>query len=140
MQSLISSNTIEGCSRELCQAILDDPVVQDARREIEGFFADDDAKAVYGAWQEWAHELHSRGHQGLKPSEDDLAQLQSLEESVKANPVAARFGKAEQHLNAVFGGVTTLVQKTLQLGRIPTEEDLSKSGCCGSGGGCGCSH
>jgi len=49
--------------------------------------------------------------------------------------VAIGFAESEEILNGIFGTVTQLLQKTLQLGRVPTEEDLS-AGCCG--GGCGC--
>lgn len=130
--------TVEAKTRELCQFIVEEPSFRVARQKIEAFLTDDDAQSVYRAWQEKGQELHAMGHQGLQPSQDDLDTMESLKETVTGNPVAAEFANAEQEMNDIFGSVTKLLQKTLQLGSVPSEEDMAESGCCGSGGGCGC--
>ncbi|CAN5121802.1 hypothetical protein BH23VER1_BH23VER1_33780 [soil metagenome] len=130
--------TIEAKARELCQSILDDPSFTQAHAQIESFLADDRAQAAYQAWREKGQELQRMGQEGLQPNDADLQQFESLKQSVLSNPVAAAFIEAEGALNEIFGSVTKLVQKTLQLGRMPADEDLAESGCCGGSGGCGC--
>ena len=53
------------------------------------------------------------------------------------NPVARDFLDAQEHLHEVQESVQHYVTKTLELGRVPTAEEV-KSGSCGHG--CGCSH
>mgnify|MGYP003677158088 CR=1 FL=1 len=63
------------------------------------------------------------GHEGLQPNEEDRNEMDRLREAVLGNEVAAEFASAEENMNAIFGTVTKLLQKTLQLGRVPTEAD-----------------
>jgi cell fate (sporulation/competence/biofilm development) regulator YlbF (YheA/YmcA/DUF963 family) len=72
---------------------------------------------------------------GAPLTEGHVLELEMRKEALLGNPVAVSFAESEAKLNEWFGTVTRLLQKTLQLGRVPSEEDLS-SGCCG--GGCGC--
>ncbi|MEM7384349.1 MAG: YlbF family regulator [Verrucomicrobiota bacterium] len=138
---LIQSNvTLEEKVRELCQFILDEPGFSDARGSIEAFLGDQEAQAAYQQWQKKGQELHRMNHEGLSPNEEDINEVQALQKAVMENPVAHQFTQAEEHMNQIFGTVTTMVQKTLQMGRVPTEEEMQDSGCCGGsgGGGCGC--
>ncbi len=137
---LEESVSLEAKTKELCQSILDDPQFAEAHANIETFLADEGAQSVYQAWREKGQELHRMGHEGLQPNDDDLDQFQTLKEAVMTNRVAADFMESENSLNEIFGTVTKMVQKTLQLGRMPTDEDMVESGCCGGsgGGGCGC--
>ena len=134
--TLQEPTTIQAKARELCQFILEDANFAAARGKIEMFLENEEAKKVYRAWQEKSHELHVKGHQGVEPGEGDLAEVESLKAAVMGNPLAMDFAEAEDEMNQIFGAVTKLVQKTLQLGHMPTEEDLAEGGCCG-GGSCG---
>tara|TARA_R110002096_G_scaffold24760_34_gene78110 strand:+ start:2950 stop:3369 length:420 start_codon:yes stop_codon:yes gene_type:complete len=135
--TLQQATTIDEKARELCQFVLDDAGFASAQGRIELFMEDEDAKNVYRAWQEKSQELHSKSHQGLQPTEGDVAEIESLKSAVMSNSVALDFVEAENEMNAIFGSVTKLLQKTLQLGRLPTDEDMKESECCSSGG-CGC--
>ena len=133
----LESTSIKEKALELCQFVADAPEFAEAHQTIQKFIDDDEAKAVYGKLQEKSHQLHQLSHQGQKPSDADLDELNSLQKAVAANPLAAAFVGAENQLDDTFRTVTKLLQKTLQLGRVPTEEDLAESDCCSSGG-CGC--
>lgn len=133
----MESTTVTDKALELCHAIADAPEFADAHEKIHAFLSDPKAKAVYGKWQEKGHRLHQMGHEGKKPSDADLDEFASLKRAVESNSVAAAFSQAESYLDDTFRTVTKLVQKTLQLGRVPTAEDLAESGCCNEGG-CGC--
>ncbi len=132
------ATSVDAKARELCQFIVDEASFGEARADIESFLTNDEAQSVYRAWQEKGQELHAMGHQGLQPSDDDLASMESLKDAVAGNAIAAEFANAEQQMNEIFATVTKLLQKTLQLGRVPSDEEMVESGCCGGGGGGGC--
>ena len=54
------------------------------------------------------------------------------------NPVARGFLDAQDELHHVQQSIQQYVTKTLELGRMPTEEEMNGGGSCGHG--CGCSH
>lgn len=138
MATLLEPSTaLEDKVRELCEFITDSPRFGEARAKIDAFLENDAARETYRAWQEMGHELHRKSHEGYSPTDDELARFESLKNNVMTDPLASAFVEAEDAMNRVFGMVTKMVQKTLQLGRVPTSEDLAESGCCG-GGGCGC--
>jgi len=54
--------------------------------------------------------------------------------------VAREFLDAQQELHEVQQSIQKYINKTIELGRLPTEDELG-SGCCGEHEhGCGCSH
>ncbi|MFT4638019.1 MAG: cell fate (sporulation/competence/biofilm development) regulator YlbF (YheA/YmcA/DUF963 family) [Verrucomicrobiales bacterium] len=136
--TLIETPSIEAKVRDLCEFIVNQPEFAADRGRIETFLEDTDAQKLFRAWQEKGQELHRMSHEGLQPNEEDQNEMDSLRQAVLANEVAAEFAGAEENMNTIFGTVTKLLQKTLQLGRVPTEADLDESGCCGGGGGGGC--
>lgn len=139
MQTVLEPATLDRKLRELCQCIVEDPEFLEARAKIDAFTGDEAARKVYRVWQEKAHALHMRSHEGDLPDEEDLEEFEQLREEVESNVVASEFVEAEELLNGLFGAVTKIVQKTLQLGHVPSEEELVESGGCESGS-CGCSH
>ncbi len=138
METVLETAALERKLRDLCQCIVEDPEFLEARAKIEAFSEDEAARKVYRAWQEKAHALHLSSHEGDLPDDEDLEEFEQLREEVEANAVASEFAEAEELLNGLFGAVTKMVQKTLQLGHVPSEEELAESGC--EAGGCGCSH
>jgi cell fate (sporulation/competence/biofilm development) regulator YlbF (YheA/YmcA/DUF963 family) len=134
--TLSASPTIEDKALELCQFVLEQPEFQDSWNRIEAFLADPAAQGVYRAWQEASRDLAMREREGIPLTDHDLVAVEVRKEAVLENAVALGFAESEEILNGIFGTVTRLLQKTLQLGRVPTEEDLSEGSCCG--GGCGC--
>ena len=133
----LESTSIKEKALELCQFVADAPEFTKAHETIKSFLEDDEAKGLYQKWREKGMELHQMGHQGKEPTDADLDEINAAQKAVQANPLAAAFVNAEGQLDDTFQTVTKLLQKTLQLGRVPTEEDLVESDCCSSGG-CGC--
>ncbi|MDF1754349.1 MAG: YlbF family regulator [Verrucomicrobiales bacterium] len=127
--------TLEDKTRELCQFILEDPKFAAASGSIDAFQEDKEAQSVYRDWQQKASELHALHHQGKEPEQSDIVEMERLKEIVLDNAVAADFVEAEDAVNEMFSTVMKLVQKTLQNGSVPTEEEMNE--CCNSGG-CGC--
>ncbi len=134
--TLVPPATIEEKALELCAHVAGQPEFRDSWDRIEAFLADPEAQELYRQWQEASREWSLREREGFPLSDVDLAALEASKAAVLANPVAVGFAEGEETLNGIFGTVTRLLQKTLQLGRVPTEEELADDGCCG--GGCGC--
>ena len=62
--------------------------------------------------------------------------MEALRETVMKNEIASDFAEAESQMNGTFSTVTKLLQQTLQLGRVPSVDEMNaESGCCGGGGG-----
>ena len=134
-ESLVNQKT-----RELCESILQDSGYQGLRRKIDTFLADDSAKQLYRNLAEKGEHLQHKQQQGVRLSPEEIAEYEKERDALVANPVAAGFIEAQQNLHQVQETVNQYISKTLELGRVPSEEEME--GCCGGGGGlsCGCSH
>jgi hypothetical protein len=70
-------------------------------------------------------------------SNQEITEFEQHRESLMSNPVARGFIDAQEELREVQETISQYVSKTLELGRMPTDEDLSGGSC---GHGCGCHH
>ena len=122
-------------TRELCQTILDHPDFQNVRQNIDAFMADEKAKQEYQSLVERSEELNHKQHQGVKLSDQEINDFQTHRERVVNNPLAANFIRAQQEVHGIQESVNKYLAKTLELGRVPTEEDMDTGSC---GEGCGC--
>ncbi len=122
----------------LCRTILDQPEFTGYTERIERFLADDKARQVYVQVTERGQELHQMQHQGVEIGEEDARAFGAMRDGMLENPVISDFLDAQDALNGLHQKISSYVAKTLELGRIPTEEDLQQGGCCGGGGGGGC--
>jgi cell fate (sporulation/competence/biofilm development) regulator YlbF (YheA/YmcA/DUF963 family) len=136
MSLTVESNTVTQKTRDLCQAILDQPEFQEMRKNIDQFMADDKAQQEYQALVEKSEELNHKQHQGVRLTQDEITAYESQRERVVNNPVAAGFIRAQQEVHQMQESINKYLSKTFELGRVPTEEDM-EGGC---GEGCGCHH
>lgn len=130
--------TILDKTKELCQSILDHPDFQELRRNIDTFMADESAKQEYQSLVEKSEELHHKQHQGARLTQEEIDGYESHRQKVVDNPVAAGFIRAQQEVHQMQESINKYLSKTLELGRVPTSEELGGDGGCGEG--CGCSH
>lgn len=124
-------------TRELCQSILEHPDFQNVRKNIDAFMADENAKQEYQNLVERSEELNHKQHQGVRLSDQEINDFQTHRERVVNNPLAANFIRAQQEVHGIQESVNKYLSKTLELGRVPTAEDLEEGSC---GHGCGCHH
>jgi cell fate (sporulation/competence/biofilm development) regulator YlbF (YheA/YmcA/DUF963 family) len=130
--------TILEKTRELCQSIVDHPDYQSLRKNIDQFLANDNAKEEYQSLVEKSEQLNHKQHQGVRLSQQEIADFESHRERVVNNPVAADFIRAQQELHQMQENINKYLSKTFELGRVPQDSDLESGGGCGSG--CGCHH
>jgi cell fate (sporulation/competence/biofilm development) regulator YlbF (YheA/YmcA/DUF963 family) len=137
MQSQTEETPIARKTRELCQTILDEPGMQALRRQIDTFMADESARAQYDSLVTKGQALQQKQQDALPLSSEEISDFEQHRDQLLGNPVARGFLDAQQELRQVQESIHKHVSKTFELGRLPSQDDLT-SGCC-SEGGCGCS-
>lgn len=138
MPTQIEENTIVQKTRELCQAILDQPDMRSMRQKMDTFMADDKARGQYDNLMMKGQNLHEKQHSGVPLDSAEVKAFEQLREAFVNNPVARDFLDAQDEMQRVQQSVAKYVSKTLELGRVPEESDLDSGGSCGHG--CGCHH
>ena len=137
MQTTIEETAVQRKTRELCQAILDEPNMRSVRQRIDAFIGDEKARNQYDTLMSKGQALQQKQQASMPLSSEEISDFEKHREQLLNNPVARGFLDAQEELHQVQESIHQYVNKTLELGRMPTEEDLSGGGC---GSGCGCHH
>jgi len=137
MPTLVQDSPVVEKTKELCQAILDDPDVQVLRKQIDAFMADDQARGQYDALMVKGQMLQQKQQAGLQLKDHEIADFETSREALLGNDVARGFLDAQEDMQKMQQSVVAYVSKTFELGRVPEESDLDSGGC---GSGCGCHH
>jgi len=124
-------------TKELCQTILQQPEVQAIRRRIDAFMGDEKSRSQYENLVNRGQALQEKQQNSVALTGEEIAAFEQDRDALLQNPVARGFLDAQEELHQVKSSVQKFVSKTLELGRLPTEDDLE--GGCG-GHGCGCGH
>ena len=131
-------------TRELCAQIASDPMFLRLQESVERFLNDDASRLQYQSVHERGEELHQKQHAGVQLGATEIREFEAAREALFENEVAREFLAAQQELERLQKEIGKYVGLTLELGRVPSADDLAQSsggGCCGGGGGgCGCSH
>ena len=140
MAATIEETLIAQKTRELCQAILDEPSIRAVRQRIDTFMADEQTRAQYDGLVAKGQALQEKQQRSVPLTGEEISDFEQHRDTLLKNPVASGFLDAQQELHQVQESIQKYVSKTIELGRLPSEEELS-SGCCGEHEhGCGCSH
>jgi cell fate (sporulation/competence/biofilm development) regulator YlbF (YheA/YmcA/DUF963 family) len=138
MALTIEETPITRKTRELCQAILDEPSIRSVRERIDTFMADEKARAQYDGLVAKGQALQQKQQSSVALTGEEISDFEQDRDSLLKNPVARGFLDAQQELQEVRESIHKYVNRTLELGRLPAEEELIES-CC-SEAGCGCGH
>ncbi|PAW84504.1 MAG: hypothetical protein B9S33_11585 [Pedosphaera sp. Tous-C6FEB] len=137
MQTAVETPAVAAKISELCQSILDRPDFTDLRRRIDAFMIDEKAKYEYQMLNDSGALLQQKQQQGMQITEEEIGRFEALRDSFMGNPVATEFMTAQQEVSRLQDNILKHVQKTFELGRVPTVEDMNDGSCC-SDHGCGC--
>ena len=137
MTTTTEENAVTEKTLELCSTILAQPNMGDIRQRIDAFMADDKSRAQYEALMMKGQALNEKQQRALPLSGEEISDFEKHREELLNNPVARGFLDAQEALHEIQESVQKYVAKTLELGRVPTEEDLGGGSC---GHGCGCHH
>ena len=132
-------------TKELCAQIASDPSFLKLQADVERFLGDDSARLQYQSVHERGEELHHKQHAGVELGASEIREFESARDALFENEIARDFLSAQRELETLQKEIGKYVGSTIELGRVPTAEELSdKGGCCGGGGGggggggCGC--
>jgi cell fate (sporulation/competence/biofilm development) regulator YlbF (YheA/YmcA/DUF963 family) len=126
---------IESKTNELCEAILEQIQSGGIKKRIDTFLADASARGAYESLMSKGQALQEKQHHGQALEPAEIAAFEKDRDALLKNPVASGFLDAQEEMHELQSSVKKTVAKTIELGRIPTAEELSGGGC---GEGCGC--
>jgi cell fate (sporulation/competence/biofilm development) regulator YlbF (YheA/YmcA/DUF963 family) len=135
MQTTFEDTPVIQKTKELCQVILDQPNVQAIRQRIDAFMGDDQARAQYDGLVNKSQTLQQKQQMSEPLTREEIDDFEQHRDALLQNPTARAFLDAQEELHEVQKSVHQYVRKTLELGRLPTDEELT--GPCGQGG-CDC--
>jgi cell fate (sporulation/competence/biofilm development) regulator YlbF (YheA/YmcA/DUF963 family) len=135
--SSIENGVLVQKTRDLCQAIIEQPEFIDIRQRIDAFMADSQAQAQYQELSELGGALRQKQQMGVPTDGPDLDHFEQKRQVFLDNPVATGFLEAQEHLHQMRETVNRYVTRTFELGRLPMPEDFDS---CGCDSGCGCGH
>lgn len=126
-------------TKELCAQIASDPSFLKLQANVERFLSDDSARLQYQSVHERGEELHHKQHAGVELGATEIREFESARDALFENEIARDFLSAQRELETLQKQIGKYVGSTIELGRVPTADDLvDKGGCCGGGGGGGC--
>jgi cell fate (sporulation/competence/biofilm development) regulator YlbF (YheA/YmcA/DUF963 family) len=128
---------IEEKTRELCQTIVEQPEMISIRKRIDTFLSDSKARGQYETVMSKGQALQEKQAQSQPLDGAEIADFEKHRDALLKNSVARGFLEAQEELHGIQHSIHKHIVKTLELGRIPTEEDFDDGAC---GHGCGCHH
>ena len=137
MTTQTDENTITKKTKELCHAIVAQPEMISIRKRIDTFLSDDGARGQYETVAGKGQALHEKQHRGQPLESAEISDFEKQRDALLQNPVARGFLDAREELHEIQHSIQKYISKTLELGRVPTAEDLEDHSC---GDGCGCHH
>ena len=137
MQTTIEETSVTQKTRELCQAILEQPNMQSIRQRIDAFMADEKTRGQYDGLMTKGQALQQKQQMSVPLTGEEVADFEQDRDALMTNPVARGFMDAQEEMHHTQESIQQYVTKTLELGRLPTEDEMIEGSC---GHGCGCSH
>jgi cell fate (sporulation/competence/biofilm development) regulator YlbF (YheA/YmcA/DUF963 family) len=126
---------VETKTNELCEAILEQLQAGGVRQRIDAFLTNDAARGQYESLMSRGQALQEKQHQGQTLDAAEISAFEHDRDALLKNPVASGFLDAQEEMHDLQHSVQKFVAKTIELGRLPSEDDLSEGSC---GHGCGC--
>ena len=107
--------TYEEKTKDLCEAILEDPKLKAAFSDIESFQTDKGAQEVYAAVAQKEQELGAKQQAGVELTAGEVEDYKKLVSAVEGNEVANGFIEAQQLMHEVQKTVNTWIGMTMEL-------------------------
>ncbi len=138
MSIVAEDSAVIAKTKELCAQIASDPSFIKLQSDVERFLADDSARLQYQSVHERGEELHHKQHAGVELGAVEIREFESARDALFENEIARDFMSAQRELETLQKHISKYVGGTIELGRVPTLDELAdKGGCCGGGGGGG---
>lgn len=143
MTAIMESTSIVSKIQDLCAALVEDESIKQHNANIDAFLENDGAKAAYEEVSNLGGQLQQMQQAGQELKAEEVEAFENKREALFENEVVTTFLESQKALQEVHTMVGAWVGKTLELGEVPSEEDIKEAqggGCCGGdgGGSCGC--
>lgn len=138
MQTTAQESAIKQKTLDLCQALIEEPQMKSIRQRIDTFMQDEKSRSQYDTLVSKGQSLQEKERNATPLTSEEISAFEEERDALLKNPVARGFLDAQQEMHEVRETIQKYVTRTLELGRIPTEDDFG--GCCDSGCGCGHGH
>ena len=140
MSIVAEESAVIAKTKELCAQIASDPSFLKLQAQVERFLSDDAARLQYQSVHERGEELHHKQHAGIELGAAEIRDFENARDALFENEIARDFMAAQRELETLQKEIGKYVGTTIELGRVPTADDLASTGggCCGGGGGGGC--
>ena len=139
MSILSTDSSVMAQTRGLCEAIAADSAFQAMHADVEAFLSNDEAREAYKGVHEKGAELQDKQRIGVELTPQEMTDFELAREELMQNSVVTGFMQAQQELQMLQKQVNDQLGLTIELGRLPTEQEIldasSGGGCCGGGGG-----
>jgi cell fate (sporulation/competence/biofilm development) regulator YlbF (YheA/YmcA/DUF963 family) len=116
--------------RELCHAITDHKEFKEMCSNIDGFMSDEKAKFEFQMLNEMGALLQQKQEMGGEVTEEEAGRFESLRDSFTANEAAMKFVATQEKVQKMQEHILRHVQKTFELGRVPSSEEMEEGTCC----------
>jgi len=133
---IFMSTKVEIKTRELCEAIIEQLQTGGIRQRIDTFLADASARGQYESLMSKGQSLQEKQHSGQALEPAEISAFEADRDALLKNPIASGFLDAQEEMHELQQHLSKQVAKTIELGRIPTADDLAEGGSCGHGCGC----
>lgn len=143
MQLLANDSPVIEKAKALCATIASSPEFNTWQGQMNLFMEDENAKTQYRNVQMKGEELQQKQMAGVELNQVEISEFESMRQELLANPTASGFLEAQQGLQGLQETISKYVGLTLELGHVPSDDEIAEansSGCCGGSGGgsCGC--
>ncbi len=142
MSMILEESKVTAKTEELCAAIVEQESVVKLQSQVEAFLNNDEARLQYQSVHESGEALNQKQRSGVELGESEISEFEQAREQLLQNSTVTEFMSAQKELQEIQNTIGKMVSLTLELGRVPTADDIeaasSGGGCCGGGGGEGC--
>ncbi|MGJ8656184.1 MAG: YlbF family regulator [Akkermansiaceae bacterium] len=139
---ILEESAVTAKTKELCATIVEQESFVKLQSQVEAFLNNDEARLQYQSVHESGDALNQKQRSGVELSDSEITEFEQAREQLLQNSVVTDFMSAQKELQEIQNTVGKMVSLTLELGRVPTADDIetasSGGGCCGGGGGGGC--
>lgn len=134
MRASLENGLLEEKTIAFCREIVALPDFEEFRQSIDAFLEDAEAQRLYREAAVQGEQLYVKQRAGLTISDEELSAYEAKRQALLQNEKAVRFLQAQETFREVQNLVLRYITKTMELGRVPTSEDLYD---CGEGCSCG---
>ncbi|MFT4690585.1 MAG: YlbF family regulator [Verrucomicrobiia bacterium] len=115
---------------DLCGAIAGHAQFNDLCGSINNFMSDEKLKYEYQMLNEMGEILQQKQQMGGEISPEEIARFESVRDSFTGNDIAMKFVNAQETVTKMQDHILRHVQKTFEVGRKPTADEMMDGMCC----------